>query len=683
MRQCAGERTRCRLLKTRRQQLAARCCGVKPNECRDKSRAASKNARGLTVRADGKRTALYEFTWYDLNSDNVVDSGELKTNTYDWSYDDVGRLTDEALDHWDDTFDQTDSFTFDLTGNRTRLERDHGNDGVDQVITYDFDANDRLLNEILDDLVDNSKDTTTTYAYDHTQQTSKTVTAASQTVSKQVFGYNLQGRMSSVINEGYTSGTLSSRERTSYSYDSKSFRVEATTETGTATGTIANETWTLESSTSFLADAHNHTGYTQTIREVKTNADSTTETRDYTFGHDEIAQRVVTRDDQGQVTNDQTHIFGHDGHGSVRILYDLAVAVAPIVQAMTFSAYGELLALHNTAGVSLATTARLSSLGYSGEHFDANAQQQYLRARFYSPTTGRFNRLDPFAGNMQDPQSLHKYAYVHGDPVSGVDPSGEFFMGIAIGALLGFGLRGTHAKTTVAAGAAAGATIDFLFGITQAVWTARRDRYRNTATGAGGKNITPQLLTALADVKSQWDQRTKSEKENIFRDAHSFSGWDIDALQDSTYDSVLVPSSLGPNRVEQTVTVNGSVFFQAEVNYMLWGYVNALAHRDGIVVDTLLGRKDGSLFSAANSVSGYRSVTDPFWGFKPPFHGTSDGRVAWVIAGHWYATHGEFLPPTYMRLPNVTPTNSGITLHLGGHLGNSKLEPADRNALRF
>ena len=254
VRQCAGERTRCRLLKTRRQQLAARCCGVKPNECRDKSRAASKNARGLTVRADGKRTALYESTWYDLNSDGELTANELKASSYSWTYDDVGRLTDEALDHWDDTLDQTESFTFDLTGNRTRLERDHGNDGVDQVITYDFDANDRLLDEILDDLVDNSKDTTTTYTYDHTQQTSKTVTAASQTVSKQVFGYNLQGRMSSVINEGYTSGTLSSRERTSYSYDSKSFRVELVTETGTATGTIANETWTLESSTSFLAD---------------------------------------------------------------------------------------------------------------------------------------------------------------------------------------------------------------------------------------------------------------------------------------------------------------------------------------------------------------------------------------------------------------------------------------------
>ncbi|HBJ34416.1 MAG TPA: hypothetical protein DDZ51_06555 [Planctomycetaceae bacterium] len=53
-------------------------------------------------------------------------------------------------------------------------------------------------------------------------------------------------------------------------------------------------------------------------------------------------------------------------------------------------------------------------------------QQQYLRARWYNPANGQFNRLDPFAGNMRDPQSLHKYAYVHGDPVQGIDPTGLF-----------------------------------------------------------------------------------------------------------------------------------------------------------------------------------------------------------------------------------------------------------------
>ncbi len=49
---------------------------------------------------------------------------------------------------------------------------------------------------------------------------------------------------------------------------------------------------------------------------------------------------------------------------------------------------------------------------------------QYLRARYYDPASGTFNRLDPFFGNLQDPQSLHKYLYVHGDPVQGIDPTG-------------------------------------------------------------------------------------------------------------------------------------------------------------------------------------------------------------------------------------------------------------------
>ena len=30
----------------------------------------------------------------------------------------------------------------------------------------------------------------------------------------------------------------------------------------------------------------------------------------------------------------------------------------------------------------------------------------------------RFNRVDPFFGNIQDPLSLHKYLYVHGDSVT-------------------------------------------------------------------------------------------------------------------------------------------------------------------------------------------------------------------------------------------------------------------------
>ena len=216
--------------------------------------------------------------------------GDQNANTTSWAYDDAGRLTDEVLDHWDDAFDQTESFTYDLTGNRESLTRDKGNDGTtDEAITYTYDANDRLLDEVLDSIVD-ADDTTTTYAYDQTQQTSKTVTNDQLPVSSQAFTYNLQGRMATVTNETYDStGTLTSRDQTGYHYDSKSYRVKLTTKTDTA----LDGNFTLDSTTDFLASHRNFTGYTQTLRETKFDDNGNVVKQiDYTFGDDEIAQRV-------------------------------------------------------------------------------------------------------------------------------------------------------------------------------------------------------------------------------------------------------------------------------------------------------------------------------------------------------------------------------------------------------
>jgi RHS repeat-associated protein len=259
--------------------------------------------------------------------------------------------------------------------------------------------------------------------------------------------------MASVTNEGYDgSGVLNSRERTSYEYDSKSFRVKLTNENDS----LLDGNYAETSTTEFLADHHNHTGYTQTIRETTTE-NGLTLTTDYTFGHDEIAQRKHGDDIDGNNV-EQTLVFGHDGHGSVRVLYDLSGTAATIAQALTFAAYGQMLAVHGSTGGLVGTNAAdaLTSLGYSGEHFDAKAQQQYLRARFYNPSNGQFNRLDPFAGNTQDPQSLHKYAYVHGDPIQGVDPSGEFFVGLALFTLRTSRELGAAAAASTALSAALG-----------------------------------------------------------------------------------------------------------------------------------------------------------------------------------------------------------------------------------
>jgi RHS repeat-associated protein len=85
---------------------------------------------------------------------------------------------------------------------------------------------------------------------------------------------------------------------------------------------------------------------------------------------------------------------------------------------------------------------------YSGEQFDSKIRQQYLRARYYDPATGRFNRLDPFFGNLNDPQSLHKYLYTHADPVNGIDPSGlENSISISISTAISNGISALNNVT--------------------------------------------------------------------------------------------------------------------------------------------------------------------------------------------------------------------------------------------
>ncbi len=66
-----------------------------------------------------------------------------------------------------------------------------------------------------------------------------------------------------------------------------------------------------------------------------------------------------------------------------------------------------------------------SSYGYAGEWTDSSGLQ-YLRARYYSPATGRFISKDPFPGLLTQPASLTPYVYALNSPILYSDPSGEF-----------------------------------------------------------------------------------------------------------------------------------------------------------------------------------------------------------------------------------------------------------------
>ncbi|MCM3342944.1 RHS repeat-associated core domain-containing protein, partial [Paenibacillus sp. MER TA 81-3] len=65
---------------------------------------------------------------------------------------------------------------------------------------------------------------------------------------------------------------------------------------------------------------------------------------------------------------------------------------------------------------------------YSGEYWDADTNLQYLRARWYDPSIGRFINEDTYEGDLGNPLSLNLYSYVANNPLKFIDPSGNRYI---------------------------------------------------------------------------------------------------------------------------------------------------------------------------------------------------------------------------------------------------------------
>ncbi|MDR3197657.1 MAG: RHS repeat-associated core domain-containing protein, partial [Planctomycetaceae bacterium] len=178
-----------------------------------------------------------------------------------------------------------------------------------------------------------------------------------------------------------------------------------------------------------------------------------------------------------------------------------------MVELYAFDAYGNALGFDPSVA--------LTEFLYSGEQFDSKIGQQYLRARYYDPATGRFNRLDPFFGNLNDPQSLHKYLYAHNDPINGIDPSGNSLAGVSISIAIGVGIGAIGGGVL---GAVRNCALDL---------PPQTNLFQNMLFGAiiGGVGVVcpwvwygaaifatadslAVLFTTLSDPNTTWQQRT-------------------------------------------------------------------------------------------------------------------------------------------------------------------------------
>ena len=72
------------------------------------------------------------------------------------------------------------------------------------------------------------------------------------------------------------------------------------------------------------------------------------------------------------------------------------------------------------------TTTCSQNYKLTGYERDSETGLDYAFARYYNSRIGRFVSADPLAGNISDPQSLNRYAYVANNPTNYTDPAGMF-----------------------------------------------------------------------------------------------------------------------------------------------------------------------------------------------------------------------------------------------------------------
>ena len=144
----------------------------------------------------------------------------------------------------------------------------------------------------------------------------------------------------------------------------------------------------------------------------------------YIYGNSEILAQHTGKYDQPR------YFYLHDRLGSVRQIINQSGSVEKYY---TFEPFGKTLEEGGTFG---------NPFLFTGQWFDSEINEYYLRARQYDPHIARFTSRDPVKGKLKEPLTLHKYLYCMNDPMNNTDPSGASAKALVAPVVAGYA---THA----------------------------------------------------------------------------------------------------------------------------------------------------------------------------------------------------------------------------------------------
>jgi len=113
---------------------------------------------------------------------------------------------------------------------------------------------------------------------------------------------------------------------------------------------------------------------------------------------------------------DENYFYLHDRLGSVRMVVD---DEGTVKNTYTYDPFGNDFATEVNETVD-------NNFKFTGQWYDSEINQYYLRARMYDPALMRFTSVDPVKGKQKQPLTLHRYLYCTNDPINCIDLTGKF-----------------------------------------------------------------------------------------------------------------------------------------------------------------------------------------------------------------------------------------------------------------
>lgn len=321
-----------------------------------------------------QRTSQQPFASYAYTLDpvgNRTKVTELDGSSTQWGYDNADRLTGETTRNPANTITSQASYSYDPVGNRASMTKNG------QSTVYSYNALDQLVSA-----------GGAQYTYDGRGN----LTTMRDGGSTSTFGYDAANRMTSA------SGPAGSA---TFAYDADGRRVRQT-----AGGVVTNYLWDEQTALGDVVLETNGAGATVASYVMggcgsgqcaSCNASST-------CGN---GSELISQTRGGSVS-----FYLHDGQQSVRALADLS---GNITDRYTYDAFGALLNQQGT---------NLNPYRYTDQQYDAVTGLYSLRARYYSPTTGRFQSRDLVDAPLTDPTEMNRYEYARNNPINFFDPSG-------------------------------------------------------------------------------------------------------------------------------------------------------------------------------------------------------------------------------------------------------------------